>query len=115
MKDFDNNFLIIGKSNLLSENLHTILKETEMFSNEYIKRMHEDILSVVAMMYFDGDKKQALKVLDVRKEITHGQLMRLSLFSGATLSQLFMILVFFYVVGQNVDSVRTRWFIDEFF
>lgn len=55
MRDFDNHFLIVGESNMLSQNLHTIFYQTEMKKTEYINLMDDDVLSTVANIFFDGD------------------------------------------------------------
>lgn len=67
MRDFDNHFLIVGESNMLSQNLHTIFYQTEMKKTEYINLMDDDVLSTVANIFFDGDQKKAKNILEDKK------------------------------------------------
>ena len=84
--------------NLLVHNFITILKHTELKRNEdldlsFLDDITRDIVRFYAKFFTQGDKKEALKILDQQTSIDGMALAKASFFFGCSVAIIVLILI----------------------
>jgi len=72
-------------------------------------------VAVFAHLYINGDKTKAKRVLDKQKEISHNQLMQISLFSGGAITMIVLIFLYIFVYSVKHEKKNQELYDKELF
>lgn len=65
----------------------------------------DEVLDLFAFLYTENDKSKAKNILDRKREVSDSQLVKVSMFTGAALAQLLMLIATTFLTRGNLSLV----------
>lgn len=70
----------------MNSNIKAIFNQTALKRKDYLLKSIDEVLDLFAFLYTENDKVKARNILDRKREVSDGQLVEVSMFTGAALA-----------------------------